>query len=114
MNHAGQLSKTIETATLAAAVWALLAALLFLAVPQAATAQEAQDFFNAVIVAPDGLGTVESNALEMLADEVAARSLARWKVQHQWPADDVPVVAVGLRDNLQGFAGNFAGEVPAA
>ncbi|MBI2432292.1 MAG: hypothetical protein HYV26_05425, partial [Candidatus Hydrogenedentes bacterium] len=79
--------------------------------PTTIAQEPALDLFHAVVVAPSGLSTPENKAVEMLVEEVAARSLARWTVQQEWPADDVPVVAVGPADKLSTFAPRFATEV---
>ena len=59
--------------------------------------------FDAVVVTPTGGDMVEQNAVEMLVEEVAARSLARWEVRHEWPEGDSPVVVVGRFDILSAY-----------
>jgi hypothetical protein len=44
----------------------------------------------------------------MLVEELEKRSLVRWSIVHDWPADGTPVVAVGPADSLRSFAGPFA------
>jgi hypothetical protein len=44
----------------------------------------------------------------MLVEEVEKRTGIRWQQTTNWPASDVPVVAVGLQAGLGGFAGAYA------
>src|SRR5713226_6168883 len=91
----------------------LLWALLLLAAPLASpTARGTElDLRKALVVAPDNLGKSESHAVRMLTEEVQKRTLLRWEVKHAWPAEAVPVIAVGPEHALQGFAGPFAREL---
>ena len=66
------------------------------------------DLRQAVIVAPAGLSRSERKAVDMLVDEVRKRTLVRWPIARSWPADSVPVVAVGPAASLKAFAGPFA------
>jgi len=66
------------------------------------------DLGQAVVVSPQDMTGPESNAVEMLVEEVEKRTLARWDVVHTWPADTVPVVAVGQVSSLQKSAGSLA------
>ncbi|MBL7647551.1 MAG: hypothetical protein JNK74_15300 [Candidatus Hydrogenedentes bacterium] len=86
---------------------AILVVTLLIGVP-AARAAEPLDLYHAVVVTPPGLTVPERHAVEMLVDEVAARSLARWTVQEVWPAEDVPVVAVGPQSVAAEFGGDWA------
>ncbi|HEV3447914.1 MAG TPA: hypothetical protein VG099_24970 [Gemmataceae bacterium] len=63
------------------------------------------------MVTPDNLGKPETHAVRMLVEEVQKRTLLRWEVKHAWPTESVPVIAVGPEHALQGFAGQFAGEL---
>lgn len=58
------------------------------------------DLFDAVVVTPPTTNVTEQKAVKMLVEEVAARSLARWTIRHEWPTDSVPVVVVGRHDAL--------------
>jgi hypothetical protein len=69
------------------------------------------DLRHAVVVTPPDLTRSESKAIEMLVEEVEKRTLARWDVVHGWPADTVPVVAVGPVSLLDKFAGPFAAQL---
>ncbi|MBX3179488.1 MAG: hypothetical protein KF886_19200 [Candidatus Hydrogenedentes bacterium] len=74
------------------------------------------DLFNAVVVTPEPDSTPEQKAVEMLVEEVAARSLARWEVRRELPADNVPVIVVGRHSVLTSYgeaAANAVGEAPA-
>src|SRR5579871_5385230 len=53
------------------------------------------DLGRAVIVTPANLSGPEEKAVGLLVDEVRKRTLVRWDVVHTWPADTVPVIAVG-------------------
>src|SRR6516165_7910837 len=66
------------------------------------------DLGKAVVVAPANLTSPESKALNMLVEEVQKRTLIRWEIAQAWPADSVPVVAVGPVSSLKAFAGDFA------
>ncbi len=41
----------------------------------------------------------------MLVEEVEKRTTIRWQVTNAWPQDGRPVVAIGLQDSVQDFAG---------
>jgi hypothetical protein len=71
------------------------------------------DLSRAVVVAPADLSVPETKALALLTDEVRKRTLLRWEVAHAWPAEDVPVIAVGPAAALPAFAGPFAQELAA-
>jgi len=66
------------------------------------------DLAKAVLVAPPNLSGPEGKALNLLVEEVQKRTLIRWEVAHTWPADSVPVIAVGPAAALKSFAGPFA------
>src|SRR5437764_8731834 len=70
--------------------WAAAAAVL---VPASGRAAEI-DLTKAVVVAPAGLTKAERKAVAMLVDEVRKRTLVRWDVRAESPADGTPVVAV--------------------
>ena len=80
---------------IAQVVWLLLGAV----VPAALGAEI--DLTKAVVVAPAGLSKPERKAVETLVDEVRKRTLVRWDVRPDRPADGTPVVAVGTaRDHV--------------
>jgi hypothetical protein len=66
------------------------------------------DLNRAVVVTPADLSGPEGKAVALLVDEVRKRTLLRWEVGHAWPAETVPVIAVGPTASLRGFAGPFA------
>lgn len=67
------------------------------------------DLRAAQILTPDELSGPEQKAIELLVDEIAARTRLRLPVVHGWPADaKVPVIAVGPANALAKFAGGFA------
>ena len=78
-----------------------LAMLAGVALPIRAGAGEI-DLTRAVVVVPDGLSGPEEKAVQLLVEEVRARSGIAWDVMLRWPSGAVPVVAVGparlLRD----------------
>jgi hypothetical protein len=95
-----------------AAVCSLLGALIALAGGRA-TAAPAVDLTKAVIVTPGGMSGPEKKAVAMLADEVEKRTQIRWKQADAWPAEAVPVIAVGRRTALRGFGNSpFAADDP--
>jgi hypothetical protein len=71
------------------------------------------DLAKAVVVAPADLSGPESKAVDLLVDEVRKRTWIRWDVAHTWPADSVPVIAVGPAAALKSFAGRFAATLAA-
>jgi hypothetical protein len=66
------------------------------------------DLRKAVIVVPPGLSKSEGKAVDLLVDEVQKRTLTHWPVARAWPAETVPVIAVGPATSLPAFAGPFA------
>ncbi len=58
----------------------------------------ALDLGNATVVAPSTLSGPERKAVELLLDEVEARTLIRWPVAAQPPAG-TPCIAIGRADN---------------
>jgi hypothetical protein len=71
------------------------------------------DLRQAVLVAPPGLSRPESKALDLLVEEVYKRTRVRWPIARAWPADGVPVVAVGPAASLKAFAGPFTDQLAA-
>jgi hypothetical protein len=69
------------------------------------------DLARAVVVAPAQLSGPERKALVLLTDEVHKRTLVRWEVVPDWPADSVPVIAVGPAPLLKQFAGPYTGKL---
>src|SRR5437867_4077701 len=55
---------------------------------------------TAVVVAPGSLSPQERKAAQMLVEEVEKRTGIRWRVSQSWPAEKVPVVAVGTSSSL--------------
>ena len=66
------------------------------------------DLARAVIVTPANLSGPEGKAVNLLVEEVQKRTLVRWEIAHTWPADSVPVIAVGPAAAPKSFAGSFA------
>lgn len=62
------------------------------------------DLTQAVIVTPPGLTGPEKKAVAMLADEAEKRTQLRWKLSENWPADPMPVIAVGQVTALQNLS----------
>src|ERR1700751_3073840 len=79
-----------------------------------AQATAALDLSKAVIFCPANLSKTEAKALELLVDEVQKRTLIRWQVAHAWPADSIPVIAVGPAVDLEAIAGRYAPKLAAA
>jgi len=52
------------------------------------------DLSRAVVVVPDGLSGPEAKAVNLLVEEVKARSRIGWDVSIRWPTGTVPVIAV--------------------
>ena len=71
----------------------------FVACAGSIRASELLDFTRAVVVAPPNLSGPENKAVAMLIEEVEKRSQIRWQRANAWPADEIPVIAIG-----QGFA----------
>ncbi len=71
------------------------------------------DLARAVIVTPANLSGPESKAVDLLVDEIRKRTWIRWDVTQTWPADSVPVIAIGPAATLKSFAGRFTATLPA-
>ena len=65
------------------------------------------DLRRAVIVCPAQLSKPERKALDLLLEEVQKRTRVRWELAHGWPADSIPVLAVGPVAQLADFAGRY-------
>ena len=88
------------------AIALILAAAFPALAPRAAAAEPALlDLRDAVLVTSSQLTKPESAAIDLLLDEVEKRSIIRWTLAHAWPADDVPVVAVGTAATAGAWAG---------
>ncbi len=77
----------------------------------AGAAPQRDDYLNldkAVVVTPAELAPREQQAVTMLLEEVAKRTLVRWPVVHAWPTDGKTAVAVGPERLLASFAGPTA------
>jgi hypothetical protein len=71
----------------------LLVVVAFHAVSSLAKADEI-DLARAIVVVPDGLPGPESKAVQLLVEEVKARSRISWDVSIRWPSTSAPVIAV--------------------
>jgi hypothetical protein len=69
------------------------------------------DLSQAVLVSPSGLSGPERKAVTMLIEEVEKRTLIRWTCTEEWPAEPVPVVAIGPASALADFAGPYSDEL---
>jgi hypothetical protein len=70
------------------------------------------DLRTARIVTPDNLSGPESKAVELLVDEIAARTRLTLPIARSWPSDaETPVIAVGPAASIDRFAGQFAGRL---
>ena len=85
--------------------------ILVLVLASCATQLRAADLTRAVVVAPADLSPQEKKAVAMLVDEVHKRSGVRLPIVAEWPAADVPAVAVGPAKSLAAFAGKFEDEL---
>jgi hypothetical protein len=65
------------------------------------------DLNRAVVVVPDGLSGPESKAVNLLAEDVKARSRIGWDVSIRWPAGAVPVIAVIPARLIESFDGRY-------
>jgi hypothetical protein len=82
--------------------------------PAKLIAAPALDLSNAVVVFPSNLSGPERKAVTMLVEEVEKRTRIRWPELTAWPAagsSAVPVIAVGLKSQLDNFGGAYAGEL---
>jgi hypothetical protein len=71
------------------------------------------DLRKAVVVAPANLSGPEGKPLQLLTDEVRKRTLIRWEITPTWPAESVPVIAVGPAASVKQLAGPFAQQLAA-
>ena len=72
------------------------------------------DLTRATVVTPAGMSLQERTAVRVLVEEVAKRTNIRLPVSTQWPADSVPVIAVGPIDTAPAWAGAGLRGAPAA
>ncbi|MGH9370949.1 MAG: hypothetical protein ACRD15_05405, partial [Vicinamibacterales bacterium] len=72
------------------------------------------DLAQATVVTPATLGVQERTAVRVLVEEVAKRTSIRLPVASQWPADTVPVIAVGPLGTATSWAGAGLRGAPAA
>ena len=86
----------------------LLVSLGIVAPRTAAARPELLDLREAVVVTSARLSEPESAAIDLLLDEVEKRSIIRWEIVHQWPADATPVIAVGTAASAAEWAGGQA------
>src|SRR5688572_7215107 len=63
------------------------------------------DLSKAVVVSPANPTRSERAAVSMLIEEVQSRSGIRWQNTHSWPADSIPVIAVGSASLLSSVTG---------
>jgi hypothetical protein len=88
------------------AIALMLAALFFTLSPRTGGAEPALlDLRDAVVVTSGQLSKPETAAIDLLLDEVEKRSIIRWAVAHEWPADAVPVIAIGTAASAGEWAG---------
>ena len=80
-------------------------------VPTVLASNSRIDLADAVILVPEKLSQVESNAIDLLLDEVEKRTLIRWKTVNTWPNDPVPVIAIAQAESIQTIAQTI-GECP--
>jgi hypothetical protein len=66
----------------------------------------------AVVVVPKEMPPREKKAVEMLLDEVEARTQIRWPVVQAWPEGQTPVVVVGEADAVKQIAQGRGATVP--
>jgi hypothetical protein len=72
------------------------------------------DLSSSHVVVPNDLSRQEEKAVELLVDEIAARTRLRLPVVHAWPEKSgTPVIAVGSASSLATFAANLAKELAA-
>jgi hypothetical protein len=77
-------------------------------------AGEPVDLTRARVVFPEASSARERKAVEMLADEVAKRSLVRWQTSVSWPEDAAPVIAVGRSQALSALAARVRARLEAS
>ncbi len=86
----------------------LIAAIACGSLALAETKNDMNDLNNAVVVIPQKLSPHALKAVHMLVEEVEKRSQIRWDIVYDWPAADIPVVAVGLHGDLEKTAADYA------
>jgi hypothetical protein len=65
----------------------------------------AVDLTRATVVTPPAMSLQERTAVRVLVEEIAKRTNVRMPISVQWPADNVPVIAVGPLATAAGWAG---------
>jgi hypothetical protein len=68
------------------------------------------DFSDAVIVTPPHLEGVEQKAVTVLREEIQKRTGVNLPIVTQWPEPGKAVIAVGLKTEVEQFAGPFAAQ----
>ncbi len=71
-------------------------------------ATEEIDLQRAVLVIPGQQSAAEKSAVSMLVVEIEKRTRLRLPVRKVWPADDVPVIALGTRSKADAWAGRHS------
>src|SRR5262245_10033921 len=93
---------------------------LFLAVvaalmpPTAGAQRGTLDLARATIVTPSTMTITERTAVRVLVEEIEKRTTVRLSVASQWPADTVPVIAIGPLATASGWAAAGVRNIPPA
>jgi hypothetical protein len=72
------------------------------------------DVTRAVVVTPAGLSGPPAKAVQMLVEEVEARTMVRWDRVEKWQAAGTPVVVVGPADGVRDLLDKHGIRLPAA
>lgn len=106
----------MRTRTRTPSNFSMAGAIALVCVAHAAAAQPADvsllDFSRATIVAPSTSDVVERTAIRVLVEEVQKRTAVRLPVSAEWPANSVPVIAVGPHANSPAWAAQGLRELP--
>ena len=88
------------------------AVLTFLLLAIGPALASALDLRTAVVVSSPNLSSPEKKAVTMLVEEVEKRTHVLWPATTMWPSSNAPVILVGNRSALEGFAGPHTKELP--
>jgi len=92
-------------------VFLITAFVLFVIQSQTNAAEKMLDFSDCVIVTPSKPGKVEQKAVTVLQEEIQKRTGIRLPKATRWPRDHKPVIAVGLRAQVEQFAAPLLSDV---
>ena len=81
---------------------------IFLVYPSMVFALDANlDFSKSIIITPRRMGGVERKAVTVLQEEIQKRTGILLSASAKWPGGKQPVIAIGLLNQIEDFAGPY-------